>query len=133
MSKRGVAILLLSSIGLLVAVLLFFTSLNKTNVVGNSTFLGEAESQVLGAYSRGEQLMIFLESSAVLSLKQKEFGDEFSKYLDKANSIFGSDLSIKDYTFERTGQSLKAVCSRSIVIKNTNVRYTINPSFIVYY
>ena len=87
MNKRGVAILLLSSVGFLVAVLLFFSAAGKFNVVGNSTFLGGTEAQVLDTYLDGEQLMIFLETAARQSLKQEDFGAAFSSYLVKANRI----------------------------------------------
>lgn len=133
MSKRGVAILLLSSIGFLVAVILFFSTVDKLQVVGNSTFLGETQAQVLEAYLKGEQLLVFLETAARLSSGQEDFAYAFSSYLDKANHIFGVDMGIEDFEFEQAGDSLKAVCSRSFTIENPNVKYSVTPNFIVHF
>lgn len=126
------AILLVSSIGLLVAVILFFSTAGKIHVVGNSTFLGGAEAQVLDAYLDGERLMVFLETSARMSLGKEDFNASFSGYLEKANRVFGSDLVIQDFGFVRDEKSLTAICSRSIVLKNGPVSYTVTPSFVIY-
>jgi len=133
MNNRGVAILLLSAIGFLVAVVLFFSAVNRLQVVGNSTFLGEAEAQVLGTYLDGEQLMIFLETAARQSLKQEDFGAAFSSYLTKANRIFGVGLNAEGYEFERGEHMLKAVYKDNLVLEGPNVKYTVNPSFVIYY
>ncbi len=133
MNKRGVAILLLSSIGFLVAIILFFSTVSRIHVVGNSTFLGQAEVEVLDTYIQGEQLMIFLETSAKQSLKQEKFGDSFSAYLTKANRLFGTDLKIEDYDFDDAQGAFSAICKRQVTLGKGNVHYTVNPSFIVYH
>lgn len=131
MSKRGMAILLLSSIGLFVAVILFFSTAGKIHVVGNSTFLGGAEAQVLDAYLDGERLMVFLETSARMSLGEEDFDASFSGYLEKANRVFGSDLVVGDFAFVMGEGSMTAVCSRGVVLKNGPVSYTFVPSFVI--
>ncbi len=133
MNRRGVAILLLSAIALFVAVILFFASVDKMNVVGNSTFLGENEALIAESFAKGEGLLTFLETAALASVKGDDFTGSFSGYLDKANEIFGTDIKIEDYNFVRTDSSLKAVCLRSFVLERANVKYSVTPSFIVHY
>lgn len=132
MNNRGVALLLLSAIGFLVAVILFFATANKLQVAGNSTFLGGTEAQVLDTYLRGEQLMIFLENSARLSLGSEDFSQAFSSYLLKANILFRTDMKIEDFGFEEADDYLEVVCSKDFVLENPGVRYSVRPNFIVY-
>ncbi|MFH0752797.1 MAG: hypothetical protein V1914_04360 [archaeon] len=132
MNNRGVAILLLSAIGLLVAIILFFSTTDKIHVVGNSTFLGEVEAQVLDTYLEGENLMVFLETAARMSVGTEDFGVSFSGYLSKANRVFGLDLKIADFEFVTDETSMRAICSRGFVIESGPVRYTVVPSFIIY-
>lgn len=133
MNNRGVAILLLSAIGFFVAVLLFFSYAGKFNVVGNSTFLGETEAQVLDTYLEGEQFMIFLETAARQSLKQEDFGAAFSSYLVKANRVFNVNMKPEDYEIERDEHMLKALYKGNLVLEGPGIKYTINPSFVIYY
>lgn len=131
MNKKGVMILLLSAIGFLVAVVLFFSTVDKLQVVGDSSFLGETEANVLDAYLEGERLLVFLETAARLSFEEEDFAYSFSVYLEKANRIFGVDMVLDDFKFEESGGFLKVICSKSFTIVNPNVRYSVTPSFVV--
>ena len=131
MNKKGLAILLLAAIGFLVAVALFFSTVNKVSPVGNSTFLGETESQIFDTYVHGESLVTFLENSARLASEKDDFSAEFSKYLGKANKIFGTDLDIGDYSFEITESSVRAVYSRLVVLEGSGVKYSFYPNFVI--
>ena len=132
MNKSGVAVLLLSAFGFLVALILFFSTVDKIQPVGNSTFLGESEAEVLGTYVQGEKLMVFLENAALESSGSEVFGDSFSGYLVKANMIFGTDLEISDFDITSDKNFLRASAKKDVVLSEGGVRYTLNPSFIVY-
>ena len=132
MSRRGLAILLLSSIGFLVAVVLFFSGMYKINTVGNSTFLGESESHVLGTYVNAEKVMIFLENAARISAKGDQFADDFNGYIDK-NRIFGTDIKFEEYEFDVKEGSVRGIYKSLVTIEGSGIKYSFYPNFIVYF
>lgn len=132
MNKRGFAILLLSAIGFLVAVMLFFSTVDKLQVVGNSTYLGESEVDVLSAYIEGEELVVFLENAARRSSVEDDFSSSFSSYIAKANKIFGLDMSVNDFEITKDKSFVKAVATKGFILEKGNAKYSVIPSFIVY-
>lgn len=82
-------------------------------------------------FLRGEQLVIFLENSARLSLGKEDFAQSFSAYLVKANRLFGVEMKFEDFSFEKTDGSLVAVCGKKFLLRNSGIEYSIRPSFVI--
>ncbi len=159
MRKKAMAVLSLSAIAFLVAVMLFYSRSVNLKPGPESDFLGQTETDIYKTYMNGEAELLFLDIAAEHSVdvirKQdkfmvpdfnlqtlfkehkddflKAFAEEFTKYLAEFNRQFpGTELKIEDYTFTLDSRGITGVTEKQITIVTKNHDYTFSPNFRVF-
>jgi hypothetical protein len=156
MKKKGVAILLMSSIAFFIAILIFANvSVNKMPGP-KSEYIGEIQLEIFEQYGLGENFLFYLEMAAEKTAKSikitpdmtkedyiKEFKSIFAKHLDNFENIVIDfthiNLTIDDYEIKIQGSKLFVNSKVNLRVLNertpwyikSQMEYKIDPSFVV--
>lgn len=159
-NKKAMAVLSLSAIAFLVAVMLFYSRSVNLKPGPESEFLGQTEIDIYKTYMNGEEELLFLDIAAEHSVDAvrrrsefmtgnsynlqtlfkdhkedflKAFAEEFAKYLAEFNRQFpGNELKIEDYAFTLDSRGITGITEKQITIVTKNHDYTFSPNFRVF-
>ncbi|MBU2590217.1 MAG: hypothetical protein KKA65_04050 [Nanoarchaeota archaeon] len=142
MNRKGVAILSLAAIGFLVAIVLFYSQVDK--LPGNQkSYLGEAEVGLFNTYIAAEKELLYIDLMAEYALQDsyeqlelysskevlEKFQDNFQTRLFNFNEIYHRDLMLEDYQFTLDDKSIKGISSKELNITSDNIDYKFKPNF----
>lgn len=153
-NKKAMAVLTLSSIAFLLAVILFYSRTSALVQGAEANYLGETEIALYNTYLEGEKQLLFIDVAAQNSFRKagkimirkpietlkanpeqflKDFSAEFAKYLAEFNKAYpGANLKIEDYTFKIDSRGLIGITEKRIMISTTYHNYTFVPNFRVF-
>lgn len=161
-NKKAMAVLTLSSIAFLLAVILFYSRTSALVQGAESNYLGETEIALYNTYLEGEKQLLFIDVAAQNAFRKagkfieraeggviigkpidtlkanpeqflKDFSAEFAKYLLEFNKTYpGADLKIGDYTFKIDSNGLIGITEKEKMISATYHNYTFVPNFRVF-
>lgn len=162
MKRKAMAVLTLSSIAFLLAVILFYSRTSALIQGAETNYLGENEIALYSTYLEGEKQLLFMDIAAQNSFRKagkfiqrseegfdrkkpidtlkanpeqflKDFSDEFAKYLPEFNKAYpGADLKMEDYTFKIDSRGLVGITEKEIMISTKYHNYTFTPNFRVF-
>ncbi|MEA3378396.1 MAG: hypothetical protein U9Q69_02030 [Nanoarchaeota archaeon] len=120
-NKKGAAVLLLSSLAFLIAIIIFTHTETNDRPGPNVEYIGQIEFEHFKHYSRGEEVLLFLDLSAKYSAEKVKaeykdefivkFKGEFEKYLKLfnkrySNEMDNAELKLENYTYQIIGDKL---------------------------
>lgn len=138
MNKKGVAILILSAVGLFVAIILFYSHANLPG--SQEKYLGEAEIVVFNTYISAEKELLYIDLMAEYALQDsqysqgellKNFKKNFATRLNKFNNVYGRNLVMSDYEFKLSDDSIIGISSKQLNLSTSNIEYKFKPNFRV--
>ena len=111
MNKKGAAPMLIGcSIVFIIAIFLFYTSTDEGDKTpgNNKLTIGEEQFRVIETYQDAEEVINFLELSAILSEKKvidkgnfvNEFESNFNNYLETCNKVYNLTLAPDDFSMK---------------------------------
>jgi len=146
MNRKAVAVLAISAIGFLVAIILFYNKAINLVPGPPAEYLGETQVKVYGAYIEGERQLLYIDMAVEYAFDAAggaeklsaandgflvRFGLEFSGYLDKFNSMFNAGLNISNYTFYADNTGIWGVCNKDLNLTTELYDYKFRPNFRV--
>ncbi len=137
MNRRAVAVLSLAAIGFLMAVVIFYSQVDK--LPGNQKYyLGEAEVEIFNTYFEAEKELLYIDIMAGYALNEveplsenllKEFKANFAHRLNDFNEAYGRNLTMDDYEFTLEEDSITGISKREFYMNSENVEYKFKPNF----
>lgn len=136
MNRRAMAILIISSLGFLIAVLIFYAGIGSRQPGPESPYLGHNAVLVYNSYYNAESRLFYIDEAARLSWNKSDgnlekFKLEFQKYLDNFNSMYYADLSVGDYELFIKDGYLKGRTDKELKLESNFVSYRFRPVFRV--
>lgn len=148
MNKKGAGLLIIASVGFLLAIIIFYTYGSKQLPGGEVSYLGESEVNAFAAYTDGEKQLLYIDIAAEKSIREalKEasegnaaeklnniamdnFKAKFGTRLKNFNKAYNANITIEDYEFTLGKESLKGICVKEINITSERIDYRFSPSF----
>lgn len=136
MNKRALTILVISALGFFVAVLLFYSHIGSRQPGPDSPYLGHNAIILFNVYYEAESMLLFLDSTAIMSWKKSDktldgFKVNLEKYLINFNSMYNADIAVNDYEFLIKDGYIKAKTSKELSINSKWHTYKFKPNFKV--
>lgn len=162
MKRKAMAVLTLSSIAFLLAVILFYSRTSSLVQGAEANYLGETEIALYNTYLEGEKQLLFMDIAAEHSFRKagkfitrteegnvivkpidtlkanpeqflKDFSAEFAKYMPEFNKAYPrDDMKIEDYTFKIDSRGLVGITEKELMITPKYHNYTFVPNFRVF-
>ncbi|MFH1972843.1 MAG: hypothetical protein ABIJ18_05180 [archaeon] len=139
MNKKATAPLLIGcGAAFILAVILFFSyGIHSTTSGNNPEFIGQEQFKVINTYQEGEEIIKFLEFSAILSAKDlakddtftTNFEANFQKYIDKCNEIYSTEITLTQLNLKYSDTQIIAQPTSPIIFKEPTYTYELKPSF----
>jgi len=136
MNKKALAILIISSLGFFIAILLFYSHVGSRQPGPDSPYLGHNAMLAFNAYYEAESQLLYLDSAAIMSWKKSDktldsFKINLNEYLTNFSKLHHTDLSVNDYDFIVKDGYIKAITSKELTINSKFYTYTFKPNFKV--
>ncbi len=137
MNRKAMAILIISSLGFFIAILIFYSGIGSRQPGPDSPYLGHNAMHLFQVYYEAESRLLFLDNAAVIAWKNsgndvKRFKLNLQPYLANFNFRYGTDLSVDDYEIIFKEGYLKARSSKELNISSKWSSYKFHPNFRVF-
>lgn len=137
MNNKALAILIISSIGFMIAILIFYADIGSRRPGPESPYLGHNSVTIFNLYYEAESRLFFLDNSAILAWRNsgnnfERFKQNLQPYMANFNSRYGTDLHVDDYEFLVKDGFLKARTSKKLSLDTSLAHYSFRPNFKVF-